>query len=101
MYDRQDDRREGVDEGWITQYFPTTGIEWEVIAGDIQIYLGPEASVRMAPDPDVRGIVRDESPILLMYYRIAGERHTGLRPRITFLRRYPSPSSIPTKTLWG
>jgi hypothetical protein len=60
-YDPQDDRREVVSEGWITQFFPTTGIEWEVIAGDIQIYLGPEASVRMAPDPDVRHIFRDKS----------------------------------------
>jgi hypothetical protein len=57
----------------ITQYFPTTGIEWEVIAGDIQIYLSPEASVKIGPDPSMSGIFRDESILLLTYNRIAGE----------------------------
>jgi hypothetical protein len=95
--DRRDDRREGVGEGFITQYFPTTGIEWEVIAGDIQIYLGPEASVRIGPDPDVRGFVPGESMWLLTYYRTVGSRYTGSRRRIIFLLRYTSHSSITTK----
>jgi hypothetical protein len=90
-YDHPDDRREGASEGLITQYFPTAGIEWEVIAGDIQIYLGPEASVKIGPDPEVRGIFRDESVLLLTFYRIAGEWHTGSRPRIIYLLRYVSP----------
>jgi hypothetical protein len=71
-HDRQDDRREVVNEGLITSYFPTHGIEWEVIAGDIQIYLGPEASVKIGPDPDVRRLVRGESIRLLTYCRTAG-----------------------------
>ena len=54
--DRWDDRREAVSEDFITQSFPTTGIEWEVIAGDIQVYLGPEASVKIGPDPNVRAL---------------------------------------------
>lgn len=57
----RDDRREIVGEPWITQYLPSDGIEWEVITSDIQIYLGPEASVSMVPDPNVRHVVTDES----------------------------------------
>jgi hypothetical protein len=60
-HEPQDDSREIVGERWITQYLPSDGIEWEVIAGDIQIYLGPETSVSMVADPNVRHIVTDES----------------------------------------
>ena len=58
--DRSGDRREVASDNLMGQYIPITDIEWEVISTDIQIYLGPEATVKRVPDPQVRGLTRED-----------------------------------------
>jgi hypothetical protein len=74
--DRSGDRREPPSDDLMGAYIPTAGIEWEVISGDIQIYLGPEATVEIVPDPQVRGFTREVPKLLLTSYRIAVETRT-------------------------
>lgn len=64
--DRSDDHRDAASDDLLSTYIPTTGIEWEVISGDIQIYLGPEATVEIVPDPQVREALPREAPKLLL-----------------------------------
>jgi hypothetical protein len=74
--DRSDDHREAASDDLIAQYISTNEIEWEVISSDIQIYLGPEATVRIVPDPQVRGLNREDPKLLLTSYRIVVETYT-------------------------
>jgi hypothetical protein len=74
--DRSGDYREAASDAPIGQYIPTTDIEWEVIYNDIQIYLGPEATVERVPDPQVRELTRRASNVLLTSYRITVETRT-------------------------
>jgi hypothetical protein len=74
--DHSGDRREPPSDDLMSAYIQTTGIEWEVISSDIQIYLGPEATVEIVSDPQVRGIAREAPKLLLTSYRIAVESYT-------------------------
>jgi hypothetical protein len=74
--DRSGDHGEAASDDLMVQYIPTTDIEWEVISSDIQIYLGPEATVKIVQDPQVRDLARQAPKPLLTSYRIAVETRT-------------------------
>jgi hypothetical protein len=92
--DRSGDRREATTDDLMSQYISTTDIEWEVISSDIQIYLGPEATVKRVSDPQVRGLSRQDPKLLLTSYRIVVESYTWYRQNTIFLRRYESCLSL-------
>lgn len=94
MRDRSGDRREAASDDLMAQYIQTTDIEWEVISGDIQIYLGPEATVKIVPDPQVRGLTREDPKLLLTSHRIVVESYTWYGQKTILLRRYESRLSL-------
>jgi hypothetical protein len=75
--DHSNDPRDVPNDDLMSAYIQTAGIEWEVISSDIQIYLGPEATVEIVSDPQVRGITREAPKLSLTSYRIAVEPYTG------------------------